>query len=97
MKNKHIPGKGKRAPSEGTAMAIHDTASIAQILITDYNQHKFTRVELHQINHQPALLFYDNSVLVHCQVFELDIHVLRIKRVFSITNPQRLKNIFSYT
>ncbi len=44
------------------------------------------------VNHQPALLFYDNSKLVNCQVFEFEKNYSKIKSIYSIVDPIKLKN-----
>lgn len=44
------------------------------------------------VNHQPALLFYQNGILYNCQVFELE--DLKIKSVYSIVDPNKLKALF---
>jgi len=48
-------------------------------------------IKISEINHQPALLFYQNDVLVNCQVFELEGE--NIRRIFSILAPNKLKSI----
>lgn len=44
------------------------------------------------VNHQPAILFYQNDVLYNCQVFEL--HNKKIRSIYSIVDPQKLKALF---
>jgi hypothetical protein len=45
------------------------------------------------INHQPALVFLQDQFVVNCQVFEVDPVTAQITRVFSIVDPEKLKNI----
>jgi len=49
------------------------------------------KVKIAEINHQPALLFFYEDKLANCQVFELDNS--RIRRVFSIVDPLKLKQM----
>ncbi|NAS11430.1 sigma-70 family RNA polymerase sigma factor [Poritiphilus flavus] len=49
------------------------------------------KIKITEINHQPALLFFDEDQLVNCQVFELHNH--KIKSVFSVVDPLKLKHI----
>ncbi len=49
------------------------------------------KIEICEINHQPALLFFDGDTLASCQVFE--IYGNRIANVFSIVDPLKLKQI----
>lgn len=44
-----------------------------------------------QVNHQPAILYYQNKVLYNCQVFELDGH--KIRSIYSIVDPEKLKSL----
>lgn len=45
------------------------------------------------INHQPAILYFQNETLYNCQVFELE--EMKIKRIYSIVDPKKLKSLFS--
>lgn len=49
-----------------------------------------------EINHQPALLFYEGAALKVCQVFELSADQRKIIRINSILDPDKLKNIRKY-
>lgn len=44
------------------------------------------------VNHQPAILFYQNEILYNCQVFELE--EMKIKSIYSIVDPKKLKSLF---
>jgi len=44
------------------------------------------------INHQPAILYYQNKVLYNCQVFEFE--EMKIRRIYSIVDPQKLKSLY---
>ncbi|WP_423147168.1 sigma-70 family RNA polymerase sigma factor [Rubrolithibacter danxiaensis] len=43
------------------------------------------------INHQPALLYYEDNVLTNCQIFSLESE--HIKQIYFIRNPEKLKVI----
>lgn len=45
-----------------------------------------------EVNHQPALLFYNGSELINCQVFEIDSNN-KIKRIFSLIDPLKLSSL----
>lgn len=43
------------------------------------------------VNHQPAILFYQDNLLYNCQVFELE--KMKIKSIYSIVDPKKLKSL----
>ena len=47
-------------------------------------------IKVTKVNHQPALLFYQNNVIANCQVFELEENN-KIKHIYSILDPEKLK------
>lgn len=49
-------------------------------------------IRLCTINHQPALLFYEGNTLINCQIFEFE-NRDKIKQIYSIVDPDKLKNI----
>lgn len=67
---------------------------VSGLLIFAY--HKFQRsqtVKSAIINHQPALLFYDNQQLKACQVYHFDESQQKIARICNILDPEKLKNM----
>ena len=50
------------------------------------------RVELGQLNHQPALLFYQKNQLSSCQVFDIQDGV--VKHIYAVVDPEKLSTIF---
>ena len=44
------------------------------------------------VNHQPAILYFQNGVLVNCQVFEME--KMKIRSIYSIVDPKKLKSLF---
>lgn len=49
-------------------------------------------IRISSINHQPAILYYQNKVLYNCQVFEFE--EMKISRIYSIVDPQKLRSLF---
>lgn len=49
-------------------------------------------IRISSINHQPAILYYQDRVLYNCQVFELE--EMKIRSIYSIVDPQKLKSLF---
>jgi RNA polymerase sigma-70 factor (ECF subfamily) len=45
-----------------------------------------------KVNHQPALLFFKDRVLVNCQVFEIEKDSSKIRNIYSIVDPEKLKS-----
>ena len=50
------------------------------------------RVELGQLNHQPALLFFQKNQLSSCQVFDIQDGV--VKHIYAVVDPEKLSTIF---
>jgi RNA polymerase sigma-70 factor (ECF subfamily) len=60
--------------------------------------HKFynkVRIEKANINHQPALFYYENNKLVTCQVFSIEKG--NITNIYFIRNPDKLKELQNYS
>lgn len=49
-------------------------------------------IRISSINHQPAILYYQNGDLYNCQVFEME--DMKIRSIYSIVDPQKLKSLF---
>ena len=62
------------------------------LYLHDRYQHRY-EITVYAINHQPALLFYDDGRLVNCQVFEWDNQQSKIRSIFSIVDPDKLGRI----
>lgn len=64
------------------------------LMLYVYNTHQksFSIVES-AVNHQPALLFYNNGKLVNCQIFEFEKNRSKIRTIYSIVNPAKLNKI----
>lgn len=65
---------------------------VIKLMIYVYNtyQKSFSIVES-TVNHQPALMFYNDGKLVNCQVFELEKDNEKIMTIYSIVDPEKLK------
>ncbi|KIX22271.1 hypothetical protein SY27_05030 [Flavobacterium sp. 316] len=66
---------------------INDTIKLITYVFEHYQ--KGFRIEIDKINHQPALLFYDGTLLMNCQVFELN-KGGKIINIFSVVDPDKL-------
>lgn len=83
-------GKKMRVVAELTR-GQQPAAALLMYLYEQY-QHRY-RITMHTVNHQPALLFYDDNQLVNCQVFEWDEQQSKISNIFSIVDPDKLGRI----
>lgn len=71
-------------------IGIEDTIKLMTYLYDYYQKHFEIKIE--EINHQPALLFYEGSKLINCQVFELNPGG-KIVNIFSVVDPDKLVRI----
>lgn len=62
------------------------------LYIYQHYQHRY-EVNVQTVNHQPALLFYEDGRLVNCQVFEWNSRASKIMNIFSIVDPAKLGRI----
>lgn len=68
--------------------------NVIQLMTYVYNTYQTkTEIKISSVNHQPALLFYQDGVLINCQVFEFEDDTARIAGIFSIVDPEKLKNL----
>jgi len=82
-------GGGKVSASLNPIIGIEkSTAMLAGIYRKFYNNCPF---EISTINHQPALFYYKDSLLISCLIFT--IYENRIANVFIVRNPDKLKNL----
>ena len=70
----------------------HGVTEVAGLLITVYHKFQTTQsfVET-EVNHQPALLFYEGPQLKACQIFTISGD--RILQIHTIVDPDKLKNL----
>jgi len=69
---------------------------VAELLIFVF--HKYDTgytVKAGQVNHQPALLFYEGDVLKICQVFGIEPESNKIFQISNVLDPEKLKSIGS--
>lgn len=57
----------------------------------EYYQKDF-EIKIEEVNHQPALLFYENKTLINCQIFEFSSEE-KITNIFSVVDPDKLRKI----
>lgn len=84
-------GGGKVKVVRKTCTGVADVAE----LVT-YVYHTYLRkstVQITEINHQPAFLFFVGNRLATCMVFDLDPVTDRILRINNVVDPEKLKNI----
>ncbi|TCD28759.1 sigma-70 family RNA polymerase sigma factor [Pedobacter psychrodurus] len=55
-----------------------------------------TEIKIVSVNHQPALLFYQDGLLVNCQVFDFAKDTTHITGIYSIVDPEKLKNFHKF-
>ncbi|WP_299531238.1 sigma-70 family RNA polymerase sigma factor [Ulvibacterium sp.] len=53
---------------------------------------KSLSIEISEVNHQPALLFYEGDSLINCQVFEFENN--KIRNIYAVIDPNKLKRFF---
>ena len=67
--------------------------AVAQFLTHVYNTYQTTaEIRITSVNNQPAILFYKESILVNCQVFNIDPQTGAIRDILSVVNPDKLNN-----
>ncbi|MCF2501913.1 sigma-70 family RNA polymerase sigma factor [Dyadobacter sp. CY107] len=67
-------------------------SNAAELMLYVYKtyQHAFT-IAYREVNHQPAILFYNDGVLVNCQIFEVEDS--KIKQIYSVVDPAKLNSM----
>lgn len=83
-------GGGKVSVVSELTVGIQASASLILYVYETYLKRLTIRVS--EINHQPALLFYSGNTLISCQVFEVN-NDHRIRHIFSVVDPDKLKNL----
>ncbi|WP_303319058.1 sigma-70 family RNA polymerase sigma factor [Flavivirga abyssicola] len=74
-------------------LTIGKSASLKLLFYVYKTYLELLSIKITQINHQPALLFYNEDSLINCQVFDFENN--KIKSIFSIVDPNKIKN-FSF-
>jgi RNA polymerase sigma factor (sigma-70 family) len=77
-------------------LTIGIKAAIDLILYVYQTYQKSFTVEFSMLNHQPALLFYNDGELINCQIFELEKHNDKIRKIYSVVDPAKLKNKINF-
>lgn len=69
-------------------------SAVSDLLVFVYQKFQQSqRVQSAIVNHQPALLFYENQQLKACQVYDFDDTGQKIDRICNILDPEKLKNM----
>lgn len=84
-------GGGKIKIVSEFTQGLHEAAKLMLYVFQSYQQKN--TIKLSTVNHQPALLFYDGDTLVNCQIFELEPVTGKIIHIYSMVDPEKLKNI----
>jgi RNA polymerase sigma factor (sigma-70 family) len=74
--------------------ACTGVAEVAELLVHVHflYQAKSTIRET-EVNHQPALLYYNGDRLISCAVFDISPETGKILRISTVVDPEKLKNI----
>lgn len=84
-------GGGKIAIVNELVVGIKETIDLMLHVFNTY-QKSLVIISSRVNHHQPALFFYDNDKLVNCQVFELEKDYSKIRSIYSIVDPTKLKS-----
>jgi RNA polymerase sigma-70 factor (ECF subfamily) len=72
----------------------HGKTEVSDLLMFAYQKFQQSQaVQSAIINHQSALLFYEDQELKACQVYHFDEDGQQIKRICNILDPEKLKNM----
>lgn len=82
-------GGGKARAAMNPVYGKKSVAALLNGLYTRFDEHAVVRYSI--VNQQPALLYYQNGVLVKCMVFRFVDG--QIKAAYIIRNPDKLKNL----
>ncbi|MEE9362218.1 MAG: sigma-70 family RNA polymerase sigma factor [Cellulophaga sp.] len=72
-------------------LTLGKRATLDLLLFVYKTYQRLHTIKIAEMNHQPALLFYENDILVACQVFELDNS--KIRNVYAVLALNKLKSI----
>lgn len=68
--------------------------AVANLITEVFNRYlKTYRIESTRLNHTPALLFFNGNTLVSCQLFDVDGATGKINNIYSVVDPEKLKNL----
>lgn len=68
--------------------------AVANFAIKVYEMYlKDYQIKIGELNRTPALLFYQEDTLVNCQLFSLDGATGKISNIYSVVDPEKLKNL----
>ena len=74
-----------------TCTGVPQVADLLTLVFHKYDT-GFT-IKTGEVNHQPALLYYDGDVLKKCQVFGIELETKKIFQVSNVLDPEKLRSI----
>ncbi|MBL6448013.1 sigma-70 family RNA polymerase sigma factor [Fulvivirga sp. 29W222] len=77
--------------------AIFGPKNVRKLLLGIYEKfykHSNVKINLAELNHQPALLYTEGQAIRLCQVFQFS-KTGTIERIYFVRNPEKLKNLTS--
>jgi RNA polymerase sigma factor (sigma-70 family) len=74
-----------------TCTGVPEVADLLTLVFHTYDT-GFT-VKTGEVNHQPALLYYDGDALKKCQVFGIELETNKIFQVSNVLDPGKLRSI----
>jgi RNA polymerase sigma-70 factor (ECF subfamily) len=85
-------GGGKVSIVKDLVEGWQATAGLMFYAYTNYQQQSTARLSF--VNHQPAILFYSDGILTNCQVSDINPNTQKIVHIYSMVDPDKLKNIY---
>ncbi|MEO6868739.1 MAG: sigma-70 family RNA polymerase sigma factor [Ginsengibacter sp.] len=73
-------------------LGINATAAMILFIFKKYQQH--LKINYHQVNHQPALLYSNDNKVVVCQIFRLETGTMQVDRIYSVVDPDKLNHFY---
>lgn len=68
-----------------------NATKLLSLVYEKFQKHQI--IKIRKINHQPAILYFENKILKACQVIDVDQTTRNILHVFAILDPQKLNKI----
>ena len=89
----YADGGGKLKVVRKICIGASEVAELLALVFHTY-QRKST-IRFIEVNHQPAILFYNGSRMISCMVLDISPADGRIVQISSVVDPEKLKNINS--
>ena len=68
-----------------------NATKLLSLVYEKFQKHQI--IKIREINHQPAILYFENKILKACQVIDVDQTTGNILHVFALLDPQKLNKI----